>query len=442
MGRLPDRRLLLGTSGEGWALGRPEQAALVLGPPRSGKTRGFVIPNVVGASGPVVSTSTKPDVMRSTASIRATGGRCWLYDPTGQTAAPTGVEPLRWSPVPRAAQWDPAVLAARTMVQVARPRSSGDQRHWDDRAEALLAPLLHAAALTGESMRTVAAWVNRRQSAPALGILEAAGSGLAVDAILSATASEERELSGIWSTASAVLGAYRTEAALATTDRPNFDSRAFVGSADTVYICAPGRHQDVVAPLVAELVDEIRADRYALEAEPGGGGHPAVVLALDEVANIAPLPGLPAMVSEGGSQGVMTLACLQDLSQAAARWGESARGFPTLFGAKLVLPGVADVTTLRAISALVGEHDVTVRSRSRTGWRGAWTTSWSSRRQSLLPADAIRRGRPGCALLIEGEREPSWVGLGGLEHHHERRREREPGIDREPGKEMGRGRER
>ena len=431
MGRLPDRRLLLGTSGEGWALGRPEQAALVLGPPRSGKTRGVGIPNVAGAPGPVVSTSTKPDVMRSTAAVRAGGGRCWLYDPAGQIPAPAGVEPLRWSPVPRDGEWDPAVHAARTMVDVARPRSFGDQTHWDDRAAALLAPLLHAAALGGEPMRTVAAWVNRRQSAPALAVLEAAGSTLGVDALVSATASEERELSSIWSTASTVLGAYRTEAALATTDRPNFDTRAFVRSTDTVYICAPGRHQDLVAPLVAELVDEIRSERYALAAEPGGADHPAVVMALDEVANIAPLPHLPAMVSEGGSQGVMTLACFQDLSQAAGRWGEAARGFPTLFGAKLVLPGVADVTTLRAISALVGEHDVTIRSRSRTGWRGAWTTSWSTRREPLLPPDAIRRGQPGSALLIEGEREPSWVGLAGYE--------RGPEMRRQPGRERGRG---
>lgn len=444
MGSLPDRRLLLGTSGEGWALGAPEQAALVLGPPRSGKTRGIVIPNVLGACGPVVSTSTKPDVMRATAAVRAAEGRCWLYDPTGQSAPPDGVETLRWSPVTRAHRWDSAVGAAQNMVQVTRPRPGGDQVHWNDRATALLAPLLHAAALAGEPMRTVAAWVNRRQSAPALATLEAAGSGLAVDALVSATASEERELSSIWSTTSGVLGAYRTEAALAATDRPNFDPGTFVRSTDTVYICAPGRHQDLVAPLVAELVDEIRADRYALDAEAGTGAdpvrHPALVMALDEVANIAPLPRLPSMVSEGGSQGVVTLACFQDLSQAETRWEHASRGFPTLFGAKLILPGVADVTTLRAVSALVGDHDVALRSRSRTGWRGPWTTSWSTRRQPVLPPDAIRRGRPGSALLIEADRQASWVELAG--RRVERTHERGHRGEREPDRDLGFGRER
>ena len=411
MGTLPDRRLLLGVKDGGWVLGQPEHAVLVLGPPRSGKTRGVVVPNILGAGGPVVSTSTKPDVMTATAAARRSLGTCWLYDPTGQTAVPPGIEPLRWSPVSRARSWDAAGYAARTMVQVARHRAVAEQLHWDERAQALLAPLLHAAALLGEPARRVLSWVNLRESAPAMAALQAAGSDLAAETLLSVTATEERELSGIWSTASGVLAAWRTDAALAATEEPNFDPAAFVRSGDTVFICAPGRHQALVAPLVSELVDEIRVERYRREAETPG--RPALVLALDEVANIAPLPELPDMVSEGGSQGVMTLACFQDLSQGAARWGEQSRGFLTLFGAKLVLPGVADVTVLRALSSLVGDHDVTVRSRSRTGWRGQWTTSWSVRRQASLPVDRIRRGVPGHALLIEADRPGAWVGLAG-----------------------------
>lgn len=43
------------------AFAPPQHAVLVLGPPRSGKTVGLVIPNVLAAPGAVVSTSTKPD---------------------------------------------------------------------------------------------------------------------------------------------------------------------------------------------------------------------------------------------------------------------------------------------------------------------------------------------------------------------------------------------
>jgi len=42
------------------------------------------------------------------------------------------------------------------------------------------------------------------------------------------------------------------------------------------------------------------------------------------------------MVSEGAGQGVLTLACLQDLSQARGRWGGAAEGFLSLFGTTVV----------------------------------------------------------------------------------------------------------
>lgn len=413
MGTVPDRRLVLGAGpaaggGRGWVLSDPEQAVLVLGPPRSGKTTGVVVPNISGAGGPVVSTSTKPDVMRLTAAARQARGRCWHYDPTGETVAPPGVTPLRWSAVMGAADWDTAVRTTATMVKVTRRRGLAEQSHWDERAEALLAPLLHAAALRGEPMRTLVSWTNRREAEPALTALESAGSRLALDNLVGTLASEDRELSSIWSTAEGVLSAYRTEAALSTTDDVNFDPRMFVRSSDTVYVCAPGREQALVAPLVAGLVDRIVRDRYRLAAGWAGTPPPALVLALDEVANIAPLPSLPAIVSEGGGQGVLTLACFQDLTQAEARWPAEWKGFLTTFGAKVVLPGVAEPTTLEALSALVGEHDVRVRSTSRTG-RGAETASWSVRRQRITPVDAIRRMPRGSALLIESNKGAAWI---------------------------------
>ena len=71
-----------------------------------------------------------------------------------------------------------------------------------------------------------------------------------------------------------------------------------------------------------------------------------MLFALDEVANIAPLEELPQIASEGGGQGLLLLAALQDLSQARQRWGTQADGFLTLFGTKLILPGIADTRTL------------------------------------------------------------------------------------------------
>jgi type IV secretory pathway TraG/TraD family ATPase VirD4 len=134
-----------------------------------------------------------------------------------------------------------------------------------------------------------------------------------------------------------------------------------------------------------------------------------VLLALDEVANIAPLPDLPAIVAEGGSQGLAVLACLQDLSQARTRWGEAGQGFLSLFGVKVILPGIGDLRTLELVSQLGGHIDVPVQSRSRG--RGGRSVTTSTRRQRYLPVDAVAHLPAGTAIVLEGARPPAWLRL-------------------------------
>ena len=431
--------LYLGQGSHGPAWAPTEQAVLVLGPPRSGKTSGLVVPTVLGAEGAVVSTSTKPDVMRATASARQRRGRCLLYDPSGTVVLPTGVERVRWSPVTGCRRWDDALLVAHGLVgstRTAGGRTGGDPGadHWTERAQSLLAPILHAAALDGGDLTRVLSWIDRRQAAPALSILDHEGAVVAGDLLAGIAATDGREQSGIWSTASGVLAAYRSEAALATTVAPDFDPGSFCDSPSTLYICATGRHQALAAPLVVGLLTDVRAAAYARAARaPGttGAGSAPVVLALDEVANIAPVPDLPAMVSEGGSQGVVTLACLQDLSQARGRWGPGAEGFLSLFGTTVVLPGIGDVRTLEALSCLAGEQEVTTWSRTAPAAGGgslaravvarlamgpghrrldplpSVTVATTLRRR--LPVDVVGRGEPGMALVVNERNVMGWV---------------------------------
>src|SRR5579875_96645 len=212
-------RLYAGTAGAGLVFAGPEQAVLVLGPPRSGKTTGLVVPNVLAAPGAVVSTSTKPDVLLATRAARSELGRCWLLDPTGAEAPSAGVTPIHWSPVDGAALWDDALVAARAMVGAARPAArSGEAAHWSERAEALLAPLLHAASLADGGMRAVVGWVLRHDASTPRALLAGHGAHLAAEVVAGIAATDPRERSGIWSIAAGVLAAYRSEAALAAAD--------------------------------------------------------------------------------------------------------------------------------------------------------------------------------------------------------------------------------
>jgi type IV secretion system protein VirD4 len=410
--------LFLGASRGRWVFAQPQSALLVIGPPRSGKTTSVVIPNVLAAAGAVVSTSTKLDVLEATRQARARSGTCFLFDPAGVVEEPAGVTRLRWSPICGAGTWEGASSIAKAMVEAARPAQGVvDSWHWTNRAQFLLAPLLHAAALGGMDMDRVLSWVNRRTLGDPMRLLEGAGHGarFAVDALYSIAATEDRERSSILSTASVVLSSYLSDPALSAARRPNFDPRAFPGSTDTVYVCAPGRAQSLVGPIIVGLLEEIRSAAYA-RALPGGAEGPPVMMVLDEVANIAPLPDLPSIVSEGAGQGLLSLVCLQDLSQARARWGREAEGFASLFGAKLVLPGIGDMATLETLSALCGEVDVPVRSRTLSGawWRPSainQSVTWSARRQRRMPVDAVSQGVPGKALYLQGGEEPAMVEL-------------------------------
>jgi type IV secretory pathway TraG/TraD family ATPase VirD4 len=141
---------------------------------------------------------------------------------------------------------------------------------------------------------------------------------------------------------------------------------------------------------------------------------PPTVLALDETANIAPIPDLPGIVSQGGSQGVVVAAVFHHLGQAKARWGSDGTGFLTTFQERLVFPGIWERETLEAISLVIGDWDRPVTSYSEDAnsadpRRNSYTHSTA--RQPILPPAEIQAGRPDvpdAALFLQG-RARWWV---------------------------------
>jgi len=150
---------------------------LVLGPPRSGKTSSIVIPSVLDAPAALVSTSTKPDVLLATYGARGLCGTCYVFDPTSSASLPEGVEELRWSPLSGCETFDGAVSMAHALAGAGRHAGAThtEAGHWIERAEALLAPLFHAAAAGGKSMREVCRWVLGHDVREAEAILSVTG---------------------------------------------------------------------------------------------------------------------------------------------------------------------------------------------------------------------------------------------------------------------------
>ena len=404
-------------SGRGNYLGRgvngdvtsgAQRSTLVLGPSRSGKTSTLVIPNLLLARHSCVITSTKTDVVEQMAHARR-DVVMMMFDPSGTVTPPPGVRRVGYSPVRQARTWDGAVLATRSLVDVARRgRIERGDDHWTERAGALVAPLLHAAALRDESLGELASRVDERRGADALvALVERHGEHHPSATLLRGVlATEERERSGIWSTASGLFAGVRTEAARAAALEPALDVDSFLSAPHHLHVVAPSRHQMVTTPLVVGIIEQLvhaTYDRHARGAR--------LLLALDELANVAPLPRLAGIVSEGGGQGVVTLACLQDLSQARTRWGAAADGFLSLFPTTVILPGIADRPTLELVARLAGRTLEATSSHQRgpRGRRRGSSTSWTER--DVVDPSEVARGRPGFALGIGVDKSLRWIRL-------------------------------
>jgi type IV secretion system protein VirD4 len=200
--------------------------------------------------------------------------------------------------------------------------------------------------------------VLRQDLGPAGLTLEDHNATVANDVLVGIAKTDQRERSSIFSATAGVLAAYNADATRNAATNPNFNPTNFITSTDTIYITAPAHKQALCAPLVVGLLEQIRHATYARAATADAEREPPVFLCLDELANIAPIHDLPALISEAGGQHLHILACLQDLSQARTRWGDTATdGFLSLFQTKLILTGIADPHTLETISLALGEYD-------------------------------------------------------------------------------------
>lgn len=395
-----------GYSGDAWT--SPGRSVLVLGPSRSGKTSSLIIPNLLMSDTAAVTTSTKPDILRSVARARSDVPQL-LYDPSGTIECPQGVTGIGFSLLDAATTWDGALLVARSLTDASRQLRGGRaDDHWSERSGALIATMAHSSALAGHTLHDFALRIERRRADENFELLRNhyGDSHHAVAMMAGLLETEERERSGIWSSSSGLIAGLRTDAARDASRRPRVVVDDALAARAHIHIVAPSRHQALSVPLVVGLVESLVHGTY----DDPQGRH-QLLLALDELANVAPLPGLAGIVSEGGGQGVLTLACLQDLSQARQRWPGSGEGFLSLFPNTVVLPGIADRKTLELVADLAG------RAREKTA---TWNTSprgrlhgvgWSYPEMPKVDLSHVARGRPGYALGVSETNSIHWVEL-------------------------------
>ncbi len=409
-------RLILGRHGRRLIAAEKRQSVIVLAPSQSGKTTGLAMPSLREWEGPALVTSVKSDLLVATLKARGKKGRAMVFDPVNATNRGN----VRATPLHGCDSWHGALRVANWLSSAARPGGErlSDADFWYSTAEKLLAPMLFAAAKEGRTMSAVVDWLDMGPKArtevaeilsPEDPSADFAAARLAWDANWHR---DERQRSSIYTTAETITAAFADPRVRATCGDSSYTPADLLdGGANTLYLCAPAHEQQRLRPLFSMMVRELISVVYEASAATGKPIEPPLLLVLDELANIAPIPNLDQVASTGAGQGIQLLSFFQDMAQIKASYGEiAALTIVNNHRAKIIGGGTSDPDTLTYINRVVGTGEFQHQSETADD-RGGGARTQGSIYRDLTPANVVREAKRGTGLLIYGNRPAARISL-------------------------------
>jgi type IV secretion system protein VirD4 len=281
-------------------------------------------------------------------------------------------------------------------------------------------------------MGDVIRWVDTQEEREVVALLEESGVPAALHVALSVFGKEERQRSSIYTTVETVLepfaglvrsplredsafdlGGSSGEAGVRPVSGGAIDPAALIHGPNTLYLCAPAHDQRRLMPLFVSVIRQIVEHAYDHVALTRHPLDPALLIVLDEAANIAPLSDLDTLAATAAGHGVQLVTIWHDMAQIHARYGERSTTVVNNHRAKLFLSGISDPSTLDYASQLIGDEETVLPSVTYgggTGDRGMSTTHAPSVRRLAAP-DMLRRTTPGEAVLVYGDLPPARLRL-------------------------------
>lgn len=396
-----------------------KDAVYIEGAAQQGKSSRLAVPLVLSAPGACLTTSTKVDVLHQTWLARYQRGDVAVFDPENISGWP---ERITWSVIAGCEDADVAIRRAAALV-AAKPqtaKSSGNGDFFDQKAATLLRCYLHAAALDGRRLSDVVEWCESTTALEARDILKQHHPEWerTLNEILDAKS--EKTTSSILMVLTSVMEPLASPALLAAVDCPtanSFDVADFVAKGTgTMYVLSEGGNGSV-APFAAALAAEVFVVANKLSQRRAGRKlDPSLRLVLDELNNVAPIPELPAKMSDSGGRGIQLFAFTHNISQTERRWGrDGARELAGSANVRLILPGLLDTSTLKEISTLLGSIEEFVLSSPVSGPRGMGTQRGGNlQRRQVMEESAIRELEEGTALMIRRNNRPVMLKLPGF----------------------------
>jgi type IV secretory pathway TraG/TraD family ATPase VirD4 len=261
--------------------------------------------------------------------------------------------------------------------------------------------------VSGHHIDQVFLWLSDDKEREPVKMLEKAGLKLSAMALNAEYNAATEQRSGVFATARSFVEWLENRAALEWImplgpgdDRPEFVPEEFVRATGATLVALSKEGDGSLGPVTSALTKAIldAAEEYANAC--GGRVPIPLVMMLDEAANCAPIPDLPAKYSFYGGMGVFVVTILQTPSQGVAVWGET--GWKQLWDAatiRVVGSGVKDMNLARDLAAQGGKYDNRRWNVSGRGGADHSTSSHTTREDKIEPDD-ITNLAPGQVYVV------------------------------------------
>jgi len=415
----------------------------VIGPQRSGKTVN-VISGILDWDGPAILFSVRDDLYQATFARRNAVGTCFVFDPLNSLPDlhPEAVR-VGWSPLQAAGTVPGAQRVAAYLLEASPMEGTTNANYFERKGEALLWPILYAAAIGDKSMADVVQWlavqdgtdietdpdgVQRRTGAVREILTEAitldpggVGGKQASHALAQFDGFwklDARTRSDIYSTSQTLVQPWEDpfvsySSALGHRHGQvgaGIDLELLLTGRNTLYVAQPIEDVKRYAVVFGGVLGPLLKDQAYRAAHQYRQPLPDMLVVIDEAGN-TPFQWLPSVASTCSGIGVLLVTVWQSKAQIDAIYQTQADPLLTNHGSKIFFAGASDEATLKYVSYLAGEEEVHMRTASAdvnlSANRRSLNDATSQRR--LLPAELLRQVEPGDGLLIHGTLPPAHI---------------------------------
>lgn len=418
-------------------------ALAVIGPSQSGKTA-TVVAGILDWEGPAILSSVKNDLFDETVARRLQIGEVFVFDPMRTIPElPEGVRRVGWSPLHAARTVPGAIEVSLALLDAAPTDGVTNANYWSSKGQALLWPILFAAAHDPQAtMADVVRWLaaqdgntdersgqagaaspKTEQFSEVRGTLgHVAQSTDRRVAIQARHALEQfdgffrldqRTRSDIYSTSQTLVQPWEDPNISYASSRaagPVADLSIVLRGRNTLYVSTPLKDASRYAVVFGGLLGSLLRDQAYDVANRYRRALPGLLCVIDEAGN-TPLRWLPEVASTCSGIGVQLVTVWQSKAQIDATYQAQAGPMLTNHATKVFFAGASDVETLRYVTFLGGEEEVQQRTANADAHLGGYRRGVgdSTVHRPLLPPEVLRQAEPGNAILFHQSLPPAHI---------------------------------